>query len=337
MEMTSKTGVLLVNLGTPNAPTPSAVSRYLTEFLLDPRVIDYPWLFRNLLVRGLIVPLRKKRIAKAYKSIWTENGSPLLSHLKDNKLSLQKALGPSFHVSIAMRYQTPSIVDGLKELESAQVDKIVVLPLFPQYAAATTGSIFEKTMQTILKWQTPPKISFINNFYSHPLFSEAFAKVSEKYTFANYDKILFSFHGLPERHIKNADSSKTCLLAKNCCEKNFSCYRAQCLETAKQIADKLKIAPNCYTVCFQSRLGQDEWLKPYTSHVVKSLAKDGAKKLLVFSPAFVADCLETLYEIQVELQDEFRSFGGEKIDLVESLNSEEIWIHLLRNLILEHT
>jgi len=335
--MPKKIGVLLINIGTPKSASVQDVASYLTEFLSDPCVIDYSWLLRTLLVRGLIVPLRKKRIAKAYESIWTEDGSPLLLHLNNTKKGLQSVLGESFHVASAMRYQEPSIEQGLKELIKNEVSKIIAIPLFPQYAKATTGSIIEKTVQVSHSLKGCPPISFIQNFYSHPLFYKAFEEIASEHTLSDYDKIMISFHGLPERQVKKDDHTKQCLISKKCCEKaSHSCYRAQCLETAKLLRDALKLPEERCTVCFQSRLGQEKWLKPYTIDVIKSLAQNGAKKLLVFSPSFVADCLETLYEINVELQHEFKRCGGEKIDLVSSLNSSSTWIDLLRNLVLGH-
>lgn len=330
---TNKTGVLLINLGTPSSFHPSDVARYLKEFLLDPRVIDYSWIFRQALVRFLIVPLRKKRIAKVYESIWLSEGSPLLVHSQNLRKSLQEAMGENFHIELAMRYQSPSIADALTRLKQANIDTLLILPLFPQYASATTGSIFEKVMKEIQGCLTFPKLIFINHFFSHPLYIEAMASLVEKYQLSDYDKILFSFHGLPERQIRKCDSSKLCLIQPNCCTRNTICYRAHCKQTAQLIAEKLKIPPSSYTVAFQSRLGKEAWLKPYMSDTIKTLAVEGTKKLLVISPSFVADCLETVYEIGVELEAEFRHFGGERLDLVQSLNAESLWVDALKKII----
>jgi protoporphyrin/coproporphyrin ferrochelatase len=334
-----KTAVLLVNLGTPDSSSTGDVKKYLTEFLNDPRVIDLPWLKRSLLVNLLIVPFRSSRSAKLYQKIWTPEGSPLLVYSKQVKEKLQTLLGDKFVVELAMRYQTPSIDQALETFHNEKLKKIIVLPLFPQYASASTGSVHEKIMKLIGKWQVLPPIAFINSYCNHSAFINAWEAVAKKYTLQNYDHILFSFHGLPERQISKADISGNCL-KENCCDSlnkhNYYCYRAQCYETARQITAKLGISKENYTVCFQSRLGKDPWIKPYTDVVLKELAASGKKKLLAFAPAFVSDCLETIYEIGVEYDEAFRSYGGEKVQLVESLNADPAWISALKTMVLEN-
>lgn len=337
-----KKGILLVNLGTPDSPSVSDVRRYLNEFLTDGRVIDIGLIRRNLLVRGIIAPFRAPKSAKIYKRVWTEEGSPLLIHGIRVQQLLQEKLDDAFVVELAMRYQNPSIKSGLERLKSAGVHSIKVIPLFPQYASASTGSVHQKVMEIVSKWQVIPPISFVNSFHDHPKIIKVFAENGRKYGPENYDHILFSFHGLPERQLLKADDSgKCCLKSKDCCSRltaaNQYCYSAQCYDTARLIAKELDLKPDQYTVCFQSRLGKTPWIQPFTNEVVHRLAKEGKKRLLVFSPAFVADCLETLYEITEEYHDEFVAAGGEKVQLVESLNDHPEWINTLEELVLEES
>ncbi|MDB6080742.1 MAG: ferrochelatase [Chlamydiia bacterium] len=320
MAKKKKIGVLLVNVGTPQLPTPALVSRYLTEFLSDPRVIDIPYLKRFFLVRCCIVPLRKKRIARCYESIWTEKGSPLLVNCQNFTNKLQDALGCDYIVRLAMRYQLPSLEVTLQELQKLDLSELVVFPLFPQYASPTTGSILEKVSQIVSQWNVIPNVKMIAEFHDHPLYIQALAKQGSKYAIAEYDHILFSFHGLPERLMKKSSPS----------------YQRDCLKTAALLAEELEIPQERYTVTFQSRLGSEPWCQPYTSDVVKKLAKAGSKKILVFSPAFVADCLETIYEIGVELQQEFRESEGECLELVEALNDSPLWTAAAKTLIMEN-
>ena len=329
-----KTGVLLVNLGTPDAPTKPAVKKYLIEFLTDPRVIDIPWFQRQLLVRGLIIPKRVASSQKAYQTIWTKEGSPLLIHSLKTVELLQASLGENYQVEIAMRYQSPSIATALKKFQQNGVTELVILPLFPQYASATTGSIFEKIFQELSPRLTIPKLIFIDQFHDHPLFIKAFQAVSSHLNFSDYDHILFSFHGLPERQLKKCGPGNCC--KPDCCKKseNSSCYAAQCHQTAYAIAKACNLKSDQYSLCFQSRLGKEPWISPFTSDRIQELAKKGAKKVLVFCPAFVADCLETLYEISIEYKELFIHEGGESLDLVPGLNTHPMWIEALKEIIL---
>jgi len=331
-----KTGVLLVNLGTPDSPSVGDVRKYLREFLSDPRVIDTSPLSRWLLVNFIIAPLRAPRSAKLYQKVWTEFGSPLLLYSTRQEYMLAEKLGNDYQVELAMRYQSPSIESGLIKLRKENVKKIIVLPLFPQYASASTGSVHQKVMEVVSKWQVVPDIEFINSYCNDDGFINAFSEIGKKHHPENYDHILFSFHGLPERQILKADNYNHCL-KDGCCDllgsKNAFCYRAQCYETARQIAGKLNIQTSDYTVCFQSRLGKTPWIKPYSDVVIEELAGQGKKKLLVFSPAFTSDCLETIYEIGVEYDELFKKHGGEKVQLVESLNDHPLWIETLAKLV----
>ncbi len=337
--MKAKTGVLLVNLGTPQSPRPKDVHKYLVEFLTDERVMDVPWLQRQLLVRGIIVPRRCKTVAATYQSIWTPEGSPLLTYGIQVQRLLQEKLGDSFHVSLAMRYQTPSIPDVLKELEKMHLKELIILPLFPHYTSATTGSIHQKVMEQLKKWNTLPELRFINSYPTHPLLVKSFSENARAFNLSHYDHFLFSFHGLPERQIKKADKSGTCLNSKICCKQinsdNKHCYAAQCHATAQAISNHLQLPLEHTSLCYQSRLGRNPWLQPYATDTLTQLAKLGIKKLLVFSPAFVADCLETLYEIKVEYSHLFKKQGGEQLDLVPSLNTNLTWIQTLEDLVLK--
>ncbi len=333
-----KTGVLLAQLGTPDSTSVKDVRKYLTEFLNDKYVIDIPWLKRWLLVNLVIVPFRAPKSAKLYKEIWREEGSPLLQHTLELKEKLQDKLGESYHVAMGMRYQNPTLKKALQELYDAKVSKIIAIPLYPQYATSTTKSTIEKINLLAGKFNNFPKINFIEKFYENPLFIDSWIKRAEHYNTKEYDHVIFSFHGLPERQIKKLDSSQShCLektdCCKNACKWNSHCYRHHCYQTAKAIALRLGLSEEDYTICFQSRLGNDPWIKPYSDKVIEEKARQGMKKLLVFSPAFVADCLETLYEITIEYGEIFQNFGGEKIQLVESLNANPQWIESLKSLV----
>lgn len=336
-----KTGVLLINLGTPDSPSTGDVRKYLTQFLNDPRVIDISPVGRFLLVNGIIVPFRAPKSAKLYKKIWTPEGSPLLLYGEKVKQKLQLALGSTFIVELGMRYQKPSIKTAVDNLRKQNVDKIIAIPLYPQYASSSTGSSTEELMRVIRKWEVTPTIKIINKFYDRPDFIDACVDVAKKYNINDYDFVLFSYHGLPERHIKKGSEhygNNSCNFG-DCCfsitEKNAYCYRASCYETTRQLVKRLNIPEGKYTSAFQSRLN-DKWIKPYSDIVVEEKAKQGIKKILVFSPAFVADCLETIYEIGTEYDEIFKHHGGEKVQLVESLNDNPVWINALKNMVLEN-
>lgn len=338
----AKIGVLLVNLGTPDSTKTGDVRKYLREFLMDGRVIDFPFIFRWMLVNLIIAPFRAPKSAKEYRKLWTERGSPLLFHTQDLKDKLEKILDPqSYHVVFAMRYQNPSIEKGLEELRKEKVKKIIVLPLFPQYASATNGSVIDRVMELVRTWQIIPEMSFISNYLEHPLFLEAWAELGrEAMQDHAYDRYLFSYHGLPERQIKKGSVEGHCQLG-SCCAgygiKNQFCYRAQCFQTTRLIAEKLGLPEEKVLTCFQSRLGKDPWIKPYTEDTIKALAKERVKKVLVFSPAFVADCLETTVEVGEEYKEQFEELGGEHWELVPSLNSNDTWVSCVKDLILSRS
>jgi len=335
-----KIGVLLVNLGTPDTPNTPDVRKYLREFLLDRRVIDIPAVQRYALINGIIAPFRAPKSAKIYKQLWTKRGSPLLYHGLDLQQKLQAALGTDYYVAFGMRYQSPSIKNALEELRAQSVDRIIVLPLFPQYASASTGSVHDKVMEIVKDWWIIPDIKFISSFCDDPGFIHAFATLGKQHMAQDdYDFAVFSYHGLPERHILKGSDHGYCQLGA-CCnsynKRNKYCYRASCFETSRLLAAELGLREDQYTVSFQSRLGRDPWLKPYTDFVLKDLPAKGIKKILAYSPAFVADCLETTIEVGDEFKHLFLAAGGEKWQLVESLNSNPLWVDAVKAMVLRN-
>ncbi|WP_114781952.1 ferrochelatase [Botryobacter ruber] len=337
---TGKIGVLLVNLGTPDTPNTPDVRKYLREFLLDKRVIDIPTIPRYALINGIIAPFRAPKSAIVYKQLWTERGSPLLFHGLDLQQKLQEALGNGYHVAFGMRYQSPSIKSALTELREQSVDRIIVLPLFPQYASASTGSVQDKVMEIVKDWWVIPSINFISSFCDDPGFIKAFAELGKQHMAQDtYDHVIFSYHGLPERQVLKGSDKGYCQLGA-CCntynKRNKYCYRAACFATSRLLAEQLGLRDDQYTVTFQSRLLKDPWLQPYTDEVLKTLPAKGIKKVLAYSPAFVADCLETTIEVGEEFKEMFEHAGGEKWQLVESLNSHPLWVEAVKELVLQH-
>ncbi|QNF33282.1 ferrochelatase [Adhaeribacter swui] len=335
-----KTGVLLVNLGTPDTPETGDVRKYLREFLMDKRVIDIPAPQRFVLINGIIAPFRAPKSAKVYKELWEERGSPLLYHSVDLKNKLQEQLGSKYHVALGMRYQSPSIQGALEELRNKFVDRIIVLPLFPQYASASTGSVQDKVMEIVKDWWIVPDITFISSFCDDPLFIQAFAVLGRKYLEKEpYDHVVFSYHGIPERHVLKGSVNNYCKLG-SCCDTyhkmNRYCYRAQCFSTSRLLAKELNLTEDQYSVTFQSRLGKDPWLKPYTDMLLQDLPAQGKKRVLAFSPAFVADCLETTIEVGSEFKEMFEKAGGEHWQLVESLNSSPLWVEAVKQMVLRN-
>jgi protoporphyrin/coproporphyrin ferrochelatase len=339
-----QTGILLVNLGTPDAPEPGPVRRYLREFLSDPRVIDINPIGRALLLNLVILPFRPKRSAAAYREIWTAEGSPLLVHSRELVAALRERI-PEHPIELAMRYGTPSIELGLERLRAASCDEILVLPLYPQYAASSTGSTVEKVYRTAAKLWNTPYIRVIPPFYDHPEFLAAFAEVGRPALAAlEPDHVLFSFHGVPERHVTASADPSLCVAQADCCEQlvdaNRNCYRAQCFATARGLAAQLGLGDahgldQRWSISFQSRLGRTPWIKPYTDLVLPELAKQGVRKLAVYCPSFVADCLETLEEIGMRAEADFKAAGGESLALIPSLNSHPRWVAGVEQLVRE--
>lgn len=334
-----KTGILLINLGTPDAPSTKAVRRYLREFLSDPRVIDLPTLPRWLLLNLFILPLRPKTSAKAYKSIWHRDGSPLLLHSEKLANALEKQLGDGYQVALGMRYGQPSINSAVTLLNEAKCDKIIVLPLFPQYSSAATGSAIEKALDVIRKQSTIPNIILHSDFYNQPEFILSQAAIIRK-TLKDWqpDLYLFSYHGLPKRQLSknNVCENMFCQGAIPCpkiSSKNRHCYRAQCYETSRSLAQQLNLTANQYQTSFQSRLGRLPWIKPYTDMELAKFAEQGIKNIAITCPSFICDCLETLEEIGIQAKEQWQRLGGEKFQLIPCVNNHPLWIDGLVNMI----
>lgn len=333
-----KTGVLVVNLGTPDAPETGPVRRYLAEFLADPRVLDINPAGRWALLNLIILPTRPAKSAEAYQKVWTSEGSPLLVQGRALVAALAEKL-PGCAVELAMRYGSPSIEAGLDTLRAQGCDRIVVFPLYPQYAASSTGSTLERVYAlAAARWNTP-SLAVVPPYYDDPGFIESFAAIGRPALDAQKpEHVLMSFHGLPERHMKKSDETgRHCLQAPDCCAEisfaNRNCYRAQCFSTARRLADALGLADGDYTICFQSRLGRTPWIRPYTDQVIEDLAAKGVRTLAVFCPAFTADCLETLEEIGMRAAEDFKARGGDDLRLVPSLNAHPAWVEAATGLI----
>jgi ferrochelatase len=328
-------GVLLVNLGSPDSPSVPDVRRYLNEFLMDSRVIDVAWPIRRFVV-GMILVNRPKESAHAYQKVWMKEGSPLVVISKN----VLKKLRPRVKVPIelAMRYQKPSIEEGLRKLVGQRVDDLLLIPLFPQYAMSSFETAVERVKELASKMAPDMRIAVQPPFYKDPGFIAALISSAEEHLKKGYDYLLFSYHGLPERQIRKCDPTGThCLLKENCCEvaspAHATCYRAQCYQTTKAFVENAGIPREKYSVSFQSRLGKDPWLKPYTDFEFERLAKQGVKKLLVICPAFVSDCLETIEEIGMRGRESFLQAGGKEFEQIPCLNEHPLWIETLAGMI----
>jgi ferrochelatase len=326
-----RTGLLLINLGTPEAPTAGAVRSYLREFLGDPRVLDIGAIGRALLLNLIILPTRPAKSAEAYAKVWdAKRGSPLMYHSRDLAAAVADQLGADWHVELAMRYGKPSLAAALDAFAASGVERVVVLPLFPQYASSSTGTAQARVMELASERWNVPALDFVPAFYDDPGFLAAFAAIARP-KLADFapDHVLFSFHGLPVRQIVKTDAGGTvCFQREDCCDqrKNPNCYRAQSFATARALADRLELPRAQYTICFQSRLGRTPWIEPYTDVVIDQLAKAGHKKLAVMCPAFVADCLETVEEIGIRARAQWKAAGGDELILVPSLNATQPWV-----------
>jgi len=332
MRPAAKKGLLLINLGTPDAPTTGAVRRYLREFLSDPRVIDINPLGRWLLLTLFILPKRPRVSAAAYQKIWTDRGSPLLVHSQELAHKVALELESEFEVELAMRYGRPSIQGAVDRLRRKGIQQLVALPLYPQHAASSTGSSVHAVYRVLGgAWDVLP-VKIGGAFHSDPDFLEVFAQVGDPVIkAARAEHVLFSFHGLPQRQVRKSDpSGGHCLHSADCCDRrvaaNVNCYRAQAFETARALAQRLGLAEGAYEISFQSRLGRTPWIQPYTDLLLPALAKRGVKRLAVMCPSFVADCLETLEEIGIRGRESFLAAGGEELVLVPSLNSHPAWV-----------
>ena len=327
-------GVILMNLGSPDSTSVSDVRRYLNEFLMDEKVIDVPYLLRLLLVRGIISPFRAPRSAKAYNSIWTKDGSPLIVLTDQLQAALQSKMEEP--VTVAMRYGNPSPKDAFEELRTKMpdLDEVVLVPLYPHYAMSSYETAVEYAYKIHKKEQYAFKLTTIEPFYKDSDYINALSESIKPFLTEDYDHILFSYHGIPERHVKKTDPTKNhCLSIENCCSvdspAHAKCYRHQIITTTHLAAAQLQLPKDKYSFSFQSRLGRDEWLKPYTVTRLRDMPNEGIKKLLVVCPAFVSDCLETLEEMAEEGKDLFLASGGTSFTLIPCMNVHPLWVQTL--------
>ena len=325
----SRQAILLVNLGSPDSPSVTDVRRYLREFLSDPRVLDSPWLIRQFVLNFCILPSRPKSSAEAYEKIWTREGSPLVVMSQRVRLLLQQKT--DVPVELAMRYGKPSIADVLQQITQRGVDEILLLPLYPHYAMSSYETVVERVREVL---PSTIRLKVLPPFYNDPDYIRALVAASEESLRKDYDHLLFSFHGLPERHLRLADRSKSrCLVKEDCCAvphaAHATCYRAQAFATVREFVKLANIPPEKYSISFQSRLGRDPWLKPYTDVEIESFPSRGIRRLAVISPAFVADCLETLEELGMRGRESFMHAGGTEYTLVPCLNDHPLWIEAL--------
>jgi ferrochelatase len=325
LDKPERTGVLLVNLGTPDEPTTPAVRRYLAEFLSDPRVVAIPRIIWMVILHAIVLRIRPRKSAEAYQTVWTEEGSPLLAISRRQHRAIDQALQEKLpnppETALAMRYGSPSIQGGLEKLRQRNVQRLLVLPLYPQYSAATTASVFDAVSRELQSWRWLPELRFINHYHNEPDYISALAKSIKDFRETNgtAEKLLFSFHGIPKDYADQGDP-----------------YPEACLRTASDTAAQLGLTAQQWAVSFQSRFGKQEWVKPYTDETLKSWGSEGLESVQVVSPAFSADCLETLEEIAVENRDYFLEAGGSNYAYIPALNSNPEHIAMLTRLILKH-
>jgi protoporphyrin/coproporphyrin ferrochelatase len=334
MQASRKRGIILMNLGSPDSTEVKDVKRYLMEFLMDGRVIDYPYLFRKILVGGIIVPSRAKNSAKVYEAVWTKEGSPLIVITRELQAALQQQLEEP--VEIAMRYGNPSPKKAYENLMKKEpgLEEVIAIPMYPHYAMSSYETAVEYAKEVHKKGKFPFNLTFIKPFFNDEDYINALTENIRPYLNTEYDHILFSYHGIPQRHITKGDiTGSHCLKVENCCETpsaaHGQCYRHQCLRTMRLVTEKLNVPKEKYSFSFQSRLGREEWLKPYTDFRLKELPGEGVKKLLILCPAFVSDCLETLEEIAMEGKHTFLQAGGETFTMIPCLNIHPLWVKAL--------
>lgn len=326
-------GVLMINLGSPDSPEKKDVRKYLGEFLMDERVIDLPKAFRTFLVKGIILNTRPKQSAKAYKKIWWKEGSPLIVLSQRLQEAIQKQV--AVPVELAMRYGSLPIENGIKKLVDQGVDEIMLVPLYPQFAMATTETIVVLAEKIRNEKYPDLSLTILPPFYNHPDYIRVLAdSIQEDLKGKDWEHLLFSYHGIPERHIRKSDITKShCKIDKSCCQTKSDahqyCYRHQCKETTRQVAEYLELKEGTFSTSFQSRLGVDPWLQPYTDQTVARFAKNGMKNLAIATPAFVSDCLETLEEIGMEAAEDFEEKGGEKLHVIPCINDRPAWVKVL--------
>lgn len=326
-------GVLLVNLGSPDSPEVPDVRRYLDEFLMDEKVIDIPWLLRVLLVKGIILNTRPKKSAEAYAQVWTPEGSPLITISQSLHRSLQ--VQNPFPVELAMRYGNPNIQSGLKKLLAQGVKRLLLLPLYPHYAMSSVETVVDKVKAELKELKADLSLEIFPPFYEHPRYIEALVENTRPWLEDPYDLLVFSYHGLPVRHLLKSDPTGShCQKVADCCHvpsaARKTCYRAQVFATTEAFVKKAGIPPEKYRVTFQSRLGRTPWLEPFTDLELEAWPKQGIKRVKVMCPAFVSDCLETLEEIAMRGKESFLAAGGEDLQLIPCLNTHPLWIEVVQ-------
>lgn len=333
--MKASKALLLINLGTPDKPEKWEVYKYLTQFLNDRRVIDIPLLLQKILVNLIIIPFRLTNSTKLYQRLWAEKGSPLLIYLENLQSKLQKKVASEYDVFAAMRYGNPSLKKVLEKIKYENYDELVIFPLFPQYASSTTGSVYQKLVELTEKWEKIPHLRFISQYHNHPEFIKAFATQISGYNPLEYDHVVFSYHGLPNRHLTKTHPTEP---VQNCtCDVAMPshgkyCYRATTYETTRLLVRELGLPEGKYSVAFQSRLSKN-WMTPFTDDLIVKLAKDGKKNVLITAPAFTADCLETLVELGYEYNKLFKENGGQNLTLVSSLNDSDVWVNAIEKMV----
>jgi ferrochelatase len=330
-------GVLLVNLGSPDSPCVADVRRYLREFLMDRRVLDVNWVARFCIVHFAILPFRPKQSADAYRKIWTPAGSPLVAISRKVQAKLQQRV-VSVPIELAMRYQNPSIPQAVCNLAQKGVDEVLLIPLFPHYAMSSFETAVERVKEVAAALAPRMRIQVQPPFFDEPDYIAALVGRAQEFLKQDYDHLLFSFHGLPERHLRKADpTGRHCLATENCCATaspaHATCYRAQCFKTVAAFVKQTGMPEGTYSIAFQSRLGRDPWLKPYTDFELPRLAQKGVRRLLVMCPAFVSDCLETLEEIGMRGRDTFLEVGGTELTLIPCLNEHPLWLDALEKMV----
>lgn len=317
-----KIGVLLVNLGTPSAPTAAAVRKYLAEFLSDPRVIDYPrWLWLPILF-GIILRVRPRVSAQAYSKVWTPQGSPLLVNSRELASAVSNVCDGNIRVELAMSYGEPSIASAMERLSGAGIRRVLIVPLYPQYSATSTAAVFDAVHATVARMRWVPELRSVADYHAAPRYIDALAASVKNFWTANgrTEKLLLSFHGIPQRYVRSGDP-----------------YAEQCLETAALLRDRLAMSAEELIVTFQSRVGREAWLAPYTDQTLSQLPKQGVRRIQVLCPGFAVDCLETLEEIAIRGKEQFLEAGGERLDYIPALNAGSDHVQLMRSLIEQHT
>jgi ferrochelatase len=329
-------GVLLVNLGSPDSTSVRDVRKYLREFLMDGRVLDMNWFARFLLVNCVILVRRPGQSAHAYRAIWSRDGSPLVATGKNVLARLRKQV--NVPVELAMRYQNPSISAAIDKLAQRQVDRLLLIPLFPHYAMSSFETAVERVKEVAARRAPQMQVGVLAPFYDHPLYISALVESARPLLAKGYDHLLFSFHGIPERHLRKSDPTGShCLQSADCCQKSSpahgTCYRAQCFKTMAAFVKEASVPEGKYSVAFQSRLGRDPWLKPYTDFELSRFPAQGIRRLLVICPSFVSDCLETLEEIGIRGRETFLNAGGAEFALIPCLNEHPAWIGALKTMV----